>query len=226
MDELWVLFGTGKTRRYVAAHDIASVLGDRKATALRFFHCFTGCDTVSYFSTRGKRSAFSAWITDEETEAFYKLSHPISLPLPEDVLQVTEKFVVRMYGVKDPEITTVNAARQFMFATLNRPVQAIPPSRGVLLKQVHRAAYQAGQVWGRAADGSKPPSPQDWGWTFQEGRWQPVWTDESAIWGECRALDRCGCGSQCGTRNCKCRRLQLPCTPACKLCKGACKNNT
>ncbi|CAH1155722.1 unnamed protein product [Phaedon cochleariae] len=100
---LWVLFGNGRARRYVKAHDVASVLGESKAVALRFFHCLTGCDTVSHFSTRGKRNAVSAW-TKEDYESFFLLSHPISLPLSDDVLCGVEKFVIRMYGVKDQRI--------------------------------------------------------------------------------------------------------------------------
>ncbi|CAG9764471.1 unnamed protein product [Ceutorhynchus assimilis] len=42
LKELWVLFGVGKDRRYVAAHDVASTLGEKKATTLRFFYCLTG----------------------------------------------------------------------------------------------------------------------------------------------------------------------------------------
>src|SRR5207245_301414 len=55
LQELWVLFGVGKKQRYIAAHAIADVLGAEKATALRGFHAFTGCDTVSSFATKGKK---------------------------------------------------------------------------------------------------------------------------------------------------------------------------
>lgn len=63
------------------------------------------------FSSHGKRTAFSAWTTEKETEAFFKLTHPISLPLPENVLRT----VIRKYGVKDSETTTMNGARQYKF---------------------------------------------------------------------------------------------------------------
>ncbi|CAG9759889.1 unnamed protein product [Ceutorhynchus assimilis] len=202
LKELWVLFGVGKDRRYLAAHDVASTLGEKKATALRFFHCLTRCDPVSYFASRGKRTAFSAWLTDEETGAFYKLSHPSDLPLPDDLISAVEKFIVRMYGVKDEEITSVVGARQYMFATLSRSVQAIPPTKGTLVKHILRAAYQAGQVWGRAADGTKTSSPDPWGWFLQDDKWVPVWTDDPVIWAECTALDRYDCKTNCGTQRC------------------------
>jgi len=56
IQELWVAFGTGQHFRYVAAHEIASVIGPDKSKALQVFHAYTGCDTVSSFNTRGKKT--------------------------------------------------------------------------------------------------------------------------------------------------------------------------
>ena len=49
-DELWLAFGTGKSFRYVAAHEISGGLGPEKPCALPVFHALTGCDTVSSFA--------------------------------------------------------------------------------------------------------------------------------------------------------------------------------
>ena len=61
LEELWVTFGTGKNYRHIAVHQIVSSIGAEKSQALAFFHAFTGCDTVSFFSNRGKKSAWQAW---------------------------------------------------------------------------------------------------------------------------------------------------------------------
>ncbi|KAG7163101.1 hypothetical protein Hamer_G002176 [Homarus americanus] len=53
--ELWLAFGTGKSFRYLAAHEMAAFLGPEKARALPIFHALTGCDTVSIFSGHGKK---------------------------------------------------------------------------------------------------------------------------------------------------------------------------
>lgn len=57
LEELWIAFGTGKNLRHISAHEIARSLGPSKSTALPVFHAYTGCDTVSSFSTKGKKSA-------------------------------------------------------------------------------------------------------------------------------------------------------------------------
>ena len=54
-DEYWLAFGTGKSFRYLAAHEISAALGPEKACALPVFHALTGCDTVSSFAGHGKR---------------------------------------------------------------------------------------------------------------------------------------------------------------------------
>ena len=54
---LWVLYGTGTNLRSFAIHDIASALGSEKSSSLPLFHALTGCDTVSCFSGKGKKTA-------------------------------------------------------------------------------------------------------------------------------------------------------------------------
>ena len=60
-DELWVSYGPAKQISYLPAHEIASVLGQEKASVLPMFHALTGCDTVSFFGGRGKKSAWDVW---------------------------------------------------------------------------------------------------------------------------------------------------------------------
>ena len=58
IQELWIAFETGRSFKYIAAHVINNGLGIDKAKALPGFHCFSGCDTVSAFHGRGKKSAW------------------------------------------------------------------------------------------------------------------------------------------------------------------------
>ena len=56
-DELWVSFGKASSLRYVPVHKLCSTMDPRKCTTLSIFHALTGCDTVSAFSGRGKKTA-------------------------------------------------------------------------------------------------------------------------------------------------------------------------
>ncbi|KAK3749394.1 hypothetical protein QZH41_004867 [Actinostola sp. cb2023] len=59
--ELWVAFGTGVHFRCIAAHEIARRLNPQVSSALPVFHAFTGCDTVSCFNGKGKKTAMETW---------------------------------------------------------------------------------------------------------------------------------------------------------------------
>lgn len=96
-DELWLAFGTGKSFRYLAAHEIAAGLGPEKAQALPMFHALTGCDTVSSFAGHGKKTAWTIWtVLPELTDALLKLSSAPS-GTPDDVMHTIERFVILLY---------------------------------------------------------------------------------------------------------------------------------
>ena len=58
---IWLMFGTGNDTKYIDVKAVAERLGQRKAKGLPIFHAFTGCDSVSSFSTVGKKTAWAAW---------------------------------------------------------------------------------------------------------------------------------------------------------------------
>ena len=58
INELWILFGSGKSYRYLPIHLYVAKIGNSKVEALLFFHAITGCDTVSTFHGKGKKSAW------------------------------------------------------------------------------------------------------------------------------------------------------------------------
>ncbi len=50
--ELWLVFGSSKSLRYLPAREMASEM----CIALSFVHAFSGCDTVSSFAGHGKKT--------------------------------------------------------------------------------------------------------------------------------------------------------------------------
>ena len=121
---------------------------------LLFFHALTGCDTVSFFSGKGKKTAFQAWkCYPEATEVFGTLTSPQSM-LSEEQSKVLEWFMVIMYSRTAPH-QDVNTARQSMFSQGSRSIESIPSTQAALAQHVRRAAFQAGHVWGRSLDPSR-----------------------------------------------------------------------
>lgn len=222
--QLWIAFGTGKHLRYIPAHQIATSLGAEKARALPMFHAFTGCDTVSSFAGKGKKTAFDSWKSfDAVTEVFARLvTRPGSFD--EDCMSILESYVVYMYDRGSAE-TTVNSARKQMFTCKGRSFDTIPPTRAALLQHAKRATYQGGHVWGQThVRDPDLPSPELWGWsTNPKLGWTPIWTllPEAAM--SCSELLRCGCKKECRGL-CKCVRAHLKCTSLCH-CSGNCEHN-
>ncbi|XP_050307495.1 uncharacterized protein LOC126744179 [Anthonomus grandis grandis] len=105
LKKLWILFGNALKKRYIPVHEIANKLGREKAVALRGFHGFTGCDSTSFFTSKGKRSAWSTWKDPDITSAFKCLSYPSSIDQLTDAhIKALEKFTIDMYDSRS-EIT-------------------------------------------------------------------------------------------------------------------------
>ena len=147
IDELWIAFGSGKSLRYLPAHEIAGALGPERCIALPFVHAFSGCDTVSSFAGRGKKTVWEIWkVFNEVTPAFCTLA---SNPDPSSIgdhLEVLERFVVLLYNRTSTEMN-VNEARKQLFSQKGRPMDGLPPTQAALFEHIRRAAYQAGHVW-------------------------------------------------------------------------------
>ena len=215
-------FGTGKNYRMISAHGIYAALGEEKSLALPMFHAFTGCDTVSSFSDRGKKTAWETWnVFPEVTDAFQSLMRQPQQSDVETAVIVLERFVVLLYD-KTSCRSHVNEVRVDLFAYKGRDVLHIPPTQGYLIEHVKRAAYQAGYCWSQSLlPMAVLQQPDEWGWTrTTEGAWEVLWGKLPEASKVCSELIRCGCTKGC-RKNCKCKKAALPCTALCK-CTDSC----
>ncbi|KAG0700758.1 hypothetical protein GWK47_025468 [Chionoecetes opilio] len=175
IQELWVAFGTDQHFRYIPAHEIAAFLGPDKSQALPMFHAYTGCDTVSSFNTRGKKTAWDTWkVFDELTPALVHLSMGTA-DISDDVVAVLERFTILLYD-RTINLVNIDEARQALFTKKGRAMEAIPPTRGALVQQIKRAVYTGGHCWGNVLKVVMDlPSPGDWGW-INPRNWKPLWS--------------------------------------------------
>ena len=218
--ELWIAFGVGKNLRFLPVHEIASSLGPEKSKALPMFHAITGCDTVSSFSGKGKKTAWKTWLSYHEvTSAFHLLSdRPESVT--DECMDILERFIVLLYDRTCPKMK-VNEARKILFTQKGRSHELIPPTRAALVQHVKRAVYQGGYCWGQVTTPMAVlPSPSEWGWLQTADGWKPFWSTLSDVSTMCNALICCGCKKGC-RGNCSCRKAALQCTALC-VCDGEC----
>ena len=215
VEELWVAFGVGKNLRYSTIHKIASSLTTLQYEELPFFHALTGCDTVSFLSGRGKKSAFQAWkCYSEATEGFSFLSSPQAMMFDEQ-FKVMERFIAIMYNRTTPH-QDVNKAPQSMFSqgtrTQYREYPANPISAETTCKE--------GCISSRLCLGTHVRPPRRLG-VAPYFRWVETDLDYLPEASKaCNELIRCGCKSACRGL-CKCTKANLPCTALC-ACNGNC----
>ena len=102
LEELWVSYGTGKSRKVLPAHVFAKALGSSKSRCLPFFHALTGCDTTSFFAGHGKRTAWETWENvPDVTRAFLELARAPSA-ISSGSLSFIERYVILMYDKTSP----------------------------------------------------------------------------------------------------------------------------
>ena len=224
LEEIWLVFGTGKNKRLIPCHTIGANLGKIKSRALLFFHAFTGCDTVSAFYNHTKPSAWATWMSfPEVTPVFHALS-TVPGGISDEQMLALERFVILMYDKTSSE-DRINLCRKDLFIRKSRQIENIPPTRSALLQHSKRAALQAGHVWFQSVIRTPElPDPKLWGWTRSDEKssWEPFWTDLPEASKACRELIKCQCKTSCRrSSRCSCAKPNLKCTSLC-FCSGEC----
>jgi hypothetical protein len=220
-DELWVAFGVGSSFRYIPIHEVVAAMNPTNCLTLPVMHAFTGCDTVSAFAGRGKKTAWGTWKSFPEVNVAFNELLRMPREVSEESMLLLERFVVLLYD-RTSECTEVNDARKHLFAHKSRSLENIPPTQAALRQHIKRTCIQA-NCWNQALvlDPEKP-EPSDWGWTKEADgcTWQPLWTTLSEAAKSCRELIKCNCKKGC-TGRCKCAKAALKCTALC-FCSGDC----
>ena len=175
------------------------------------FHTFTGCDAVSSFGGKGKKTAWDTWMTLDVTRAFCAFA---ATPDPtDDWMGPLEKFVVLLYDHTSSQ-ESVNQARKQLFPQKGR---TIDPIQAALIQHTKRTDH----AWGQMMVASPElPSLGDWGgrgrkqvdgkFTGPHYQKRPRPVVNSAV------VAKKGCSGHC-----KCANTALQCTALCH-CGGLC----
>ena len=210
MDHLWI------GEAHIQSCCAFTSLSQDKASVLPMFHALTGCDTVSFFGGRGKKTAWDTWMRLPELTPVLRSLKSSPASIADDSMDVIERFVVLLYD-QTSSLTKVNDARQGLFSKKSRNLDKIPPIRAVLVQHTKRAVFQGGYVSGQALlKQAVLPSPSDYGWIRDEGlEWLPYWTSLPQVKDTCSELIKYSCKSAY-RGHCKCSEANLACMGLCK----------
>ena len=130
LSELWVGFGTGKSYKDISIHHISQLLGPQHYKVLPLFHAITGCDVLSAMFGIGKKTAWNAWIANQEvTDTLIAITQdPNSFTLDSLHMRHLERWPVLMCS-KNCNAELVNDTRKLMFSNRLRSLESIPPTR-------------------------------------------------------------------------------------------------
>ena len=125
LQQLWIAFGQGQNMRWIPIHELVLSIGLQKSKGILFFHAFTGCDVVSAFRGKCKKTAWQTWdVFDEASDVVSKLSQ--YLPTIDDAdMKILENFVVMMYD-RSSRADGGDDARLDMFAREAEAIRSHP----------------------------------------------------------------------------------------------------
>ena len=126
VDEIWVAFASGKSFRYLPAHEMAHALGPEKCILLYLSCMHSAGVTQCHHSLAVGRKLWN--IFEEVTQAFCTLASTPDPSTVDDQLEILERFVVLLYDRTSTEMK-VNEARKHLFSRKGRPIDGLPPSR-------------------------------------------------------------------------------------------------
>ena len=205
-------------RRFIDINGISQKYGENICEGLPDLHGFTGCDSVSALSGKGKQSAIKVILKQDERlcETMKELGQ--SYTVSEELLEKCEMYVCSLYGKSRADVNDVHFA---LFCQKGSKLSQLPPTEDALSKHTSRANYQAA-IWRRASN-ARPdvPNPRGHGWISRSGYLYTDWMHQLSAPEAILELIHCNCiKSKCITSQCSCHANSLACTDLCNCNDG------
>ena len=215
---LYIKCGSATHTRYIDITKVAKALGRSLCDALIGMHAYTGCDTISAFSGRGKPGALKILLSNIRfQQGFARLGKDWVLSTA--LLTILEEFTCCMYAAHT-QITNVNEMRFQLFRSKNGDIQSgqMPPCKDCLEQHAIRASYQAA-VWQHSLEACPEiPSPLDCdGWVLDDEGKLIRWMLGAPAHDVIMEFLSCKCKRVCSLPLCTCMSNGLKCTDACFL---------
>ncbi|KAJ8414978.1 hypothetical protein AAFF_G00025010 [Aldrovandia affinis] len=132
--------------RYLDITKLHQALGDCVCNAVIGMHAYTGCDTLSAFTGRGKLRALKLIMRSEHfQEVFRKLGQSWELSM--DLFKKLQAFTCKLYTATTTT-EDINTARHQLFCAQCGELESsqLPPCKDCLFMHAMHANYQAG-IW-------------------------------------------------------------------------------
>ena len=103
-------------------HSLSNSIGKQQSKSLLMFHALTGCDQVSFFAGRGKKTAWETWKYFEVvTPALESLCEAPAIVDVDKSLPILEQYVVLLYD-RVSACSSVDDCRKELFTKKGRSI--------------------------------------------------------------------------------------------------------
>ena len=113
------------------------------------FHACTGCDTVSSFNTRGKKTAWEIWKMLEDLTPALLLATSDPSNINDGVVATMEQFTILLYD-RTSNLKSIDEALLDIFKKKGGAMDAIPSTIAALVQHIKRALHQGGHCCGHS----------------------------------------------------------------------------
>ena len=211
----------GKSRRKVYdIHKIGTAVGNGMCKALVGMHAYTGCDSVSAFSGKGKVKAFKLAMSDRDLQSMFT-DLGTNWEVSDALMKKLEKFTCQLYATKYGG--DINQLRYHMLCVKKGDIEShqLPPCKDTLQMHIKRANYQVA-IWRRSLEQEPDiPGPEGHGWKIKshDGKNALVvdWMNGEPAPQALLDFLACTCKKQCKLPQCDCMNNGLKCTDMCTL---------
>ena len=214
---MYLKCGTQTRTRFVSITNVFERHGSRICKCLPGLHAFTGCDSVSAFSGKGKLTALKLV---KRRPAYQELFQQLGVEweLSNELFVRLQEFTCLMYS-SNPGTRDVNVLRYRLFCARKGELEShqLPPCQDTLRKHCERANYQSA-IWRRSLQCSPQiPSPIGSGWCLKDGKLTIDWMNGEPAPKAVLELLSCQCKRVCQLPSCTCLANGLHCTDMCRL---------
>ena len=213
--KIYIHCGKKNRPRHIDISKVGQSLGEDTCRALPGLHAFTGCDSVSAFSGRGKVRALKHVMKGGRLqEAMEGLGE--NWILSKELFILLQEFVCKLYA-SQTSLTNVNDLRCQLFRIKKGDVDSsqLPTCEDTLLLHAQHANYQA-CIWNRCLEQEAEVPPEGHGWMIEDGQLVIDWMQGLPAPQVVMELIACKCSRMCKAPECQCIVNALECSPACK----------
>lgn len=212
-EELYLRLGSGKSKKFVAIHEMAKNIRPSLVQHFPSYHALTGCDTTS--KVGAKLSCFTKSLNLELLNGFGEQ------PLTEEMIISAEKFLLQtLHKHRDAE--SFDEYRYAQYHDMNSlDFRKLVCCSSTIHEHIKRAHHQVMRWKNSAQPPPSFPDPADgFGYEVRMGLLLPILVP--GLSRPANLPNPCKC-KNCTRSTCSCRKANLKCCSFCK-CGKDCKN--